>query len=116
MNKTLIQNEKAIVNLKFKTTLPLEDLEKVSSERKRILKKTRGLVSLHCYVNDETKTFGGIFMFEDIRFANQYLENFLTEGMGPKYGIIAKTLKIDIGAVKYKIDGENLDSYGNIME
>ncbi|MGY3791882.1 hypothetical protein [uncultured Aquimarina sp.] len=106
---TLTQKERTLVNLKFKTTLPIEELEKISTERKRILKKTKGLISFFCYTNDETKTIGGIFIFESLILANQYVGKFLTDGLGPKYGVIPMTLKIDIGSIKEEIIGENFD-------
>lgn len=104
-----MQNEKAVINLKFKSVLCDKDLKQVSAERKRILKKTEGLISLLCYTNDETKTIGGIFIFQNMRLANQYIGKFLTEGLGPRYGIIPKTLKIDVGYVKDEILGDNLE-------
>ncbi|WP_378175526.1 hypothetical protein [Aquimarina sp. SS2-1] len=100
-----MQTKKAIVNLKFKSNLSLEELSKVSRERKQILKNTKGLISLFLYTNDETKTVGGTFIFENIELAHQYLGKFMTEGLGPKYGVIPMTLKIDVGCIKGQIDG-----------
>ncbi|MFD2565119.1 hypothetical protein [Aquimarina rubra] len=105
-----MNKKKAIVNLKFKSNLSIEDINKVSRERKEILKKTKGLISLFCYTNDETKIVGGTFIFENIELAHQYLGKFMTEGLGPRYGIIPMTLKIDIGSVEGEIIGGDFSS------
>ncbi len=108
MSNKLKRNEKAIINLKFKSNLSLSDLGKVSKEREQVLKNTEGLISLFCYTNDETKTVGGTFIFESTESAHQYLGKFMTEGVGPRYGVIPMSLKIDIGSLKGEINGVNL--------
>jgi len=104
-----MENKKTIVNLRFKSNLPTDEVCKISTNRKEILKNTEGLISLFCYTNEETKTIGGTYIFENIQLAHQYLGKFLTEGIGPKYGIIPVTLKIDIGSLKGEIKGDNIE-------
>ncbi|MHA7056935.1 hypothetical protein ACWGOQ_0006925 [Aquimarina sp. M1] len=97
--------KKAIVNLKFKSNLSMESIGEVSKEKNQMLKDTKGLICLFCYTNRETKTIGGTFIFRNIEFAQQYIGKFLTEGFGPRYGIIPMTLKIDIGTIEEEIIG-----------
>ncbi len=104
-----MQHKKTIVNLKFKSNLPTEKVCEISKTRKTLLKNTKGLISLFCYTNEETNTVGGTYIFENIQLAHQYLSQFLTEGLGPKYGIIPMTLKIDIGCLKDEIQGDNVE-------
>ncbi len=104
-----MQNEKAIVNLRFKSNLPTEKVCEISKDRKKTLKKTKGLVSLFYYANEETSTVGGTYIFKSIELAHQYLAQFLTDGVGPRYGVIPKTLKIDISSLKDEIQGDNIE-------
>ncbi|TSE09154.1 hypothetical protein [Aquimarina algiphila] len=102
-----MQNEKVIINLRFKSILSTEEICKLSDDRKYLLKNTKGLISLFCYINEETNTIGGTYIFRNMELAQHYLGLFLTEGLGPKYGVIPKTLKIDIGCLKDEIHGRN---------
>ncbi len=104
-----MQNEKTIVNLRFKSNLPTEKVCVISENRKQLLKNTEGLISLFCYTNEETKIIGGTYIFKNIQLAHQYLGQFLTEGLGLKYGIIPVTLKIEIGCLKDEIRGDNAE-------
>ncbi|PKV50209.1 putative monooxygenase ydhR [Aquimarina sp. MAR_2010_214] len=104
-----MQDKKAIVNLRCKSNLPTEEICKLLDRRKHLLKNTKGLISLFCYINEETNTIGGTYIFKNMKLAQQYLEQFLTEGFGPKYGIIPMTLKIDIGCLKDEIQGGNTE-------
>ncbi len=110
-----MNTKRAIVNLKFKSSLSVEKINEVSKERKILLRNTKGLISVFCYTNEETKTIGGTFIFESIQLAHQYLGQFLTEGIGPKYGVIPMTLKIDIGNLREEIKGKNVQQ-SNIRE
>ncbi|MBQ0733381.1 hypothetical protein [Aquimarina celericrescens] len=103
-----MSDQKAIVNLKFKSNLPIESVNEVSKEIKNVLINIKGLISVFCYTNEETKTIGGTFIFESIEFAHQYLGQFLTDGLGPKYGVIPMTLKIDVGNLQREIKGRNI--------
>ncbi len=102
-----MENKKTIVNLRFKSNLPTDEVCEISTDRKQILKNTEGLISLFCYTNEETKTIG-TYIFENIQLAHQYLGQFLIQDIGPKYGIIPVTLKIDIGSLKDEINGSNV--------
>jgi hypothetical protein len=89
--------------------LPIDEVCKISTNRKQILKKTEGLISLFCYTNEETNIIGGTYIFENIQLAHQYLGQFLTQGIAPKYGIIPVTLKIDVASLKEEIQGDNIE-------
>ncbi|MBP2830738.1 hypothetical protein J8281_00945 [Aquimarina sp. U1-2] len=104
-----MNTQKAIVNLKFKSNLSIDRLNEISEDRKDVLKSTKGLISVFCYTNEETKTIGGTFIFESIQLAHQYLGQFLTNGLGPKYGILPMTLKIDVGCLKEIVKGTNFN-------
>ncbi|KAA1242707.1 YdhR family protein [Aquimarina sp. RZ0] len=104
-----MENKKTIVNLRFKSNLPADEVCEISTNRKQILKNTEGLISLFCYTNEETNIIGGTYIFENIQLAHQYLGQFLTQGIGPKYGIIPVTLKIDIGCLKDEIQGDKIE-------
>ncbi|MBQ4820560.1 hypothetical protein [Aquimarina sp. MMG016] len=102
-----MQRKKAIVHLKFKTRFSFDNVVKVTQERREILKNTKGLISLFCFSNDETKTIGGTMIFDNIELAHHYLGRFMTEGLGPKYGIIPMTLKIEVSTITDEIQGIN---------
>ena len=104
----LKKDEGIIVNLKFKSNLSKEEINKITEIRKEELENTEGLVSLICHYNEETHTIGGTYIFKNILYARTYLEDFLTNGIGPKYGVIPTTLKIDIGTIKNEIVGDFL--------
>ncbi|KZS38886.1 hypothetical protein AWE51_15000 [Aquimarina aggregata] len=98
-----MENSKAIVNLKFKSDLSTEELCEIAKRRKSILQNVKGLITLFCYTNEETNTIGGTYIFENLQLAHQYLGEFLTKGVGPEYGVIPMTLKIDVGCLKDEI-------------
>ncbi|SEL95447.1 hypothetical protein SAMN04487910_3703 [Aquimarina amphilecti] len=103
-----MQNEKAIINLRFKSNLTIEKVCEISNTRKNLLKNTKGLVSLFLYINEETNTIGGTYIFKNLQLARTYLKQFLTDGLGPKYGVIPMTLKIDVASLKDEIQGKNI--------
>ena len=103
-----MQKKETIINLRFKSELSTEKVCKITEARKNLLRNTKGLVSLFCYTNEETNIIGGIYIFENMQLAHQYLGRFLIEGIGPKYQIIPMTLKIDVVNLIEEIKGVNL--------
>ncbi len=99
----LKKEERTIINLKFKSKLSKKELYEILKIDKEDLKRTKGLLSLICHYNEETQTIGGTYIFKNIICARAYLAAFLTDGIGPKYGVIPMTLKIDIGDIKDEI-------------
>lgn len=88
--------KKALVSMKFKSTLADEELRSIATYRKEQLKNTKGLLSLICHHNPENKLIGGTFIFKTIAYAQQYVDQFLLEGHPVKYGVIPNSLKIEI--------------------
>ncbi|SHJ10916.1 hypothetical protein [Aquimarina spongiae] len=95
-----MQGERTIVHLKFQSTLTELELKKIVENRKEKVREIKGLFSFYCHYNDETKTLGATYIFENIDLARAYIGNFMINGLGPKYGIIPMTLKIDMAQIK----------------
>ncbi len=95
-----MQGERTIVHLKFQSTLSELELKNILDNRKEKLKNIRGLFSFYCHYNEETKTIGATYIFENIDLARIYIGRFMIEGLGPKYGVIPMTLKIDMAQIK----------------
>ncbi|GAA4271970.1 hypothetical protein U6A24_10700 [Aquimarina gracilis] len=99
-----MRDEKTIIHLKFQSTLHESELYKIAEKRKEEFKKVRGLLSFIYHYNEETKTIGGTYIFENIIFARAFIGRFMIEGVGPRYGIIPMSLKIDIAQIKEELE------------
>ncbi|MCX2764365.1 YdhR family protein [Aquimarina muelleri] len=102
-----MKEEKAIINLNFQSKLSIKELYVLIENRKKELIQTEGLISLFCHSNEITNTVGGIYIFQNTQSAEQYLKGFLIKGVGLRYGIIPKTLKIDISSLNYTLQCNN---------
>ncbi|WP_158597010.1 YdhR family protein [Aquimarina sp. BL5] len=99
--------EKAIVNVQFKSYLSQQRLQKISSNYMDTMANVEGLIKKYYYINTETKTIGGTYLFDDIKLARDYIRYFLVKGIGLKYGIIPDTLKMQTGIIQMEIEGKN---------
>ncbi|WP_298546470.1 YdhR family protein [uncultured Aquimarina sp.] len=99
--------EKAIVNVQFKSNLSQQRLQKISSNYMDTLENVEGLIRKYYYINTETKTIGGTYLFDNIKLARNYIRHFLVRGIGPRYGIIPDTLKMQTGIIQMEIEGKN---------
>ncbi len=98
-----MKEEKTIIDLKFQSTLSTRELRTLIENRKKKLIHTEGLISLFCNSNETTNTVEGTYIFQNIQFAEKYLEDFLIKGIGPKYGAIPRTLRIKISSSDHRI-------------
>ncbi|WP_226294288.1 YdhR family protein [Aquimarina algicola] len=99
--------EKTLINIKFKSSLNAKEFNYVKKQRHKEIASIQGLVSLFCHYNEETEYIGGLFIFNDLQSAQNYLSDFLMIGLGLRYGIIANTLNIEISSLKEEIKGLN---------
>ncbi|MHA7057769.1 YdhR family protein [Aquimarina sp. M1] len=99
--------EKAILHVQFKSNLSTQRLQKISKSHIDMMANIEGLIKKYYYINTETKTIGGTYLFDDIQLARDYLRYFLMNGIGIRYGIIPDTLKMETGIVQIEIEGKN---------
>ncbi|WP_299439983.1 YdhR family protein [uncultured Aquimarina sp.] len=102
-----MSEKKAIVNVQFKSNLSPQRLQKISSNHLDTMANVEGLIKKYYYINPETKTIGGTYLFDNMKLARDYLRYFLIKGIGLRYGIIPNTLKMETGIIQIEIDGRN---------
>ncbi len=107
MAKRHSKKGKTIVNVRFKSTLSEDKLYEISTKNQNEIANVKGLIIKYYYINPETNTIGGTYLFENIDQARDYLRHFFLKGIGLQYGIIPDTLKMEIGNINLEITGNN---------
>ncbi len=102
-----MSEEKVIINVQFKSNLSQKRLQKISNNHLDTMANVEGLIKKYYYINAETKTIGGTYLFDNMKLAREYLRYFLVKGIGLRYGIIPNTLKMETGTIQIEIDGKN---------
>ncbi len=102
-----MSNEKIIVNVQFKTSISQDKLTEISNQSLEEMAKIKGLIIKYYHINPETKIVGETYLFENLKLARDYLNNFFLQGIGPKYGIIPETLKMETGIVYMEVKGKS---------
>lgn len=100
--------QKTIFNIQFKTLLCEDELMKIFEEGRQMIARTKGLCIKYYHINNEKNLVGSTYIFDDEDQARNYLNSFMMDGVGVRYGIVPESLQVDFVAIVMEACGDRL--------
>lgn len=98
-----MSHKKAIINVQFRSNLSREKLQKIPYSFLDSVADVEGLIVKYYYSIPESDILGVTYIFENLVLARNYINIFLTKGVGVRYDIIPETLKIETGIIYIEV-------------
>lgn len=90
-----MENAKAVLAVKFNSTLSPEKLGKTCNEDLDAFRKVPGLIQKYYIAEESTGALSGIYFFVSTRDREAFWNSQLAKEIPQRYGVIASTLRVE---------------------
>lgn len=90
-----MKNAKAVLLVKFSSTLSPEDLQKTCLEDLEDFRNVPGLIQKYYIGEEKTGAISGFYIFENKNARTSFWKSELAKNIPAKYGVIPETLRVE---------------------